>query len=88
MRSTFSVHYSLTPVPIVSLSRKGFREDRGGFGGGQAEAGLGGGEGGGELRMILAEVLGGDEDVVVAGCVEPVADGRPEVARHEGVDEA
>ena len=61
---------------------------RGGFGGGQSEAGLGGGEGCGELRMVSAEVLGGDEDVVVAGGVEPVADGGPEIARHEGIDEA
>ena len=38
--------------------------------------------------MVFAEVLGSDEDVVVAGGVEPVADGRPEVARHERVDEA
>ena len=38
--------------------------------------------------MVFAEVLGGDEDVVVAGGVEPVADGGPEIARHEGIDEA
>ena len=38
--------------------------------------------------MVFAEVLGGNEDVVVAGGVEPVADGGPEIARHEGVDEA
>ena len=38
--------------------------------------------------MILAEVLGGDEDVVIVGGVEPVADGGPEVAGHERVDEA
>ena len=38
--------------------------------------------------MILAEVLGGEEDVVVARGVEPIADGGPEIARHEGVDEA
>ena len=82
MRSTFSAHYSLTPVPIVSLSRKGFREDRGGFGIGETEAGFCRSEGGGELRMILAEVLGSDEDVVVAGSVEPVADGGSEVARY------
>lgn len=88
MRSTSSAHYSLTPVPIVSLSRKGFHEDCGGFGIGEAEAGFCRSEGGGELRMILAEVLGGNEDVVVAGGVEPVADGGPEIARHEGVDEA
>ena len=68
--------------------RNRLREDRGGFGVGEAEAGLGGGEGGGELRMILAEVLSGDEDVVVAGGVEPVADGGPKVAGHEDVDEA
>lgn len=61
---------------------------RGGFGIGEAKAGFCRGEGGGELRMVFAEVLGGDEDVVVAGGVEPVADGGPEVARHEGVDEA
>ena len=73
---------------VLSLSCKGFREDRGGFGGGEAEARFCRGKSGGELRMILAEVLGGDEDVVVAGGVEPVADGRPEIARHEGVDEA
>lgn len=73
---------------MLSLSRKGFREDRGDVGVGEAEAGFCRGEGGGELRMILAEVLGSDEDVVVAGSVEPVADGGPEVARHEGVDEA
>ena len=38
--------------------------------------------------MVFADVLGGEEDVVVAGCVEPVANGGPEIARHEGVDEA
>ena len=38
--------------------------------------------------MIFAEVLGGDEDVVIAGGVEPIANGGPEIARHEGVDEA
>ena len=38
--------------------------------------------------MVFAEVLGGDEEVVVAGGVEPVADGGPEVAGHERVDEA
>lgn len=38
--------------------------------------------------MIFAEVLGGNEEVVVAGGVEPVADGGPEVAGHERVDEA
>ena len=38
--------------------------------------------------MILAEVLRGEEDVVIAGSVEPVADGGPEIARHEGIDEA
>ena len=37
--------------------------------------------------MILAEILGGKEDVVVAGGVEPIADGGPEIARHERVDE-
>ena len=88
MRSTSSAHYSLTPVPIVSLSRKGFHEDCGGFGIGEAEAGFCRGEGGGELRMVFTEILGGEEDVVVARGVEPVADGGPEIARHEGVDEA
>ena len=68
--------------------RNRLREDRGGFGGGQTEAGFCRGEGGGELRMILAEILRGNEDVVVAGGVEPVANGGPEIARHEGVDEA
>lgn len=34
--------------------------------------------------MVFAEVLGGNEDVVVAGGIEPVADGGPEIARHEG----
>lgn len=38
--------------------------------------------------MIFAEVLGGNEEVVVAGSIEPVADGGPEVAGHERVDEA
>ena len=38
--------------------------------------------------MILAEILGGKEDVVVAGGVEPIADGGPKIARHERVDEA
>ena len=38
--------------------------------------------------MVFAKVLGGEEDVVVARGVEPVADGGPETARHEGVDEA
>ena len=38
--------------------------------------------------MVFAEVLGGDEEVVVAGGVEPVADGRSEVTGHERVDEA
>ncbi len=47
-----------------------------------------GGEGGGELRVVFAEVLGGDEEVVVAGRFEPVADGGPEVAGDERVDEA
>ena len=56
--------------------------------GGEGEAGAGGGEGGGELRVVFAEVLGGDEEVVVAGGVEPVADGGPEAAGHERVDEA
>ena len=57
--------------------------------GGKGEAGAGGGEGGGELRVVFAEVLGGDEEVVVAGGGgEPVADGGPEVAGHERVDEA
>ena len=37
--------------------------------------------------MILAEVLGGEEDVVVAGSVKPIADGKPEVARRQRVDE-
>ena len=73
---------------VLSLSRKGFREDRGGFGIGEAEAGFCRSEGGGELRMVFAKVLGGEEDVVVARGVEPVADGGPEIARHEGVDEA
>ena len=73
---------------MLSLSHKGFREDRGNVGIGEAEAGLGGGEGCGELWMILSEVLRGNEDVIVAGGVEPVADGGPEIARHEGVDEA
>ena len=63
-------------------------EDGGDFGFGEGEAGAGGGEGGGELGMVFAEVLGGDEEVVVAGGVEPVADGRTEVAGHERVDEA
>ena len=65
--------------------RNRLREDRGGIGVGETEAGLGGGEGGGELRMVFAEVLGGEEDVVVAGGVEPVADGGPEVAWFYGV---
>lgn len=73
---------------VLSLSRKSFREDRGNVGIGEAEAGLGGGEGCGELWMILSEVLRGNEDVVIAGGVEPVADGEPEVAGHERVDEA
>ena len=38
--------------------------------------------------MVFAEVLGGDEEVVVAGGVEPVADSGPEVAGYERVDEA
>ena len=45
-------------------------------------------ESGREKRVVFAEVLGGDEEVVVAGGVEPVADGGPEVAGHERVDEA
>ena len=48
---------------------------------------MGGGEGGGKLRMILAEVLGGEEDVIEAGSVKPIADGGPEVARRQRVDE-
>lgn len=87
MWSTSSAHYSRTPVPIVSLSRKGFHEDCGGFGVGEAEAGFCRGEGGGELRMILAEVLCGEEDVIEAGSVKPIADGGPEVARRQRVDE-
>ncbi len=66
----------------------GSGEDGGDFGVGEGEAGAGGGEDGGELRVVFAEVLGGDEEVVVAGGVEPVADGGPEVAGHERVDEA
>ena len=38
--------------------------------------------------MVFAEFLRGDEDVVVAGGVEPVANGGPEVAGHERGDEA
>ena len=63
-------------------------KDGGDFGFVEGEAGAGGGEGGGELRVVFAEVLGGDEEVVVAGGVEPVADGGPEVAGHKRVDEA
>ena len=58
----------------------GSGEDGGDFGFGEGEAGAGGGEGCGELRVVFAEVVGGDEEVVVAGGVEPVADGWPEVA--------
>ena len=64
-----------------------FREDRGCFDVGKAKAGFCRGEGGGELRMILAEVLGGEEDVIAAGSVKPIADGEPEVARRQRVDE-
>ena len=45
-------------------------------------------ESGREKRVVFAEVLGGDEEVVVAGGVEPVADGWPEVAGHKRVAEA
>ena len=37
--------------------------------------------------MVFAEILCGDEEIVVAGSVEPVADAKPEIARHERVDE-
>ena len=37
--------------------------------------------------MILAEVLGGEEDVIAAGSVKSIADGEPEVARRQRVDE-
>ncbi len=73
---------------VVPLCGNGIGEDGGNFGFGEGEAGAGGGEGGGELRVVFAEVLGGDEEVVVAGGVEPVADGGPEAAGHERVDEA
>ena len=73
---------------IVPLGGNSICKDGGDFGCGEGEAGTGGGEGGGELRVVFAEVLGGDEEVVVAGGVEPVADGGPEVAGHKRVDEA
>ena len=47
-------------------------EDSGDFGFGEGEAGAGGGEGCGELRVVFAEVLGGDEEVVVAGALPPL----------------
>ena len=73
---------------VVRLGGHGFGEDGGDLVGGEGEAGADDGEGGGELRVVFAEVLGGDEEIVVAGGVEPVADGGPEVAGHERVDEA
>ncbi len=69
---------------IVPLGGDGIGKDGGDFGFVEGEAGAGGGE----LRVVFAEVLGGDEEVVVAGGVEPVEDGGPEIAGHERVDEA
>ena len=72
----------------VRLGRRGFGKDGGDLVGGEGEAGADGGEGGGELRMVFADVLRGGEEVVVAGLVEPVADDGPETALGEGSDEA
>ena len=80
--------FCLFSAVIARLVDDGFGEDGGDLVGGEGEAGAYGGEGGGELRVVFAEVLGGDEEVVVAGGVEPVADGGPEAAGHERVDEA
>ena len=66
----------------------GFREDGGDLVGGEGKAGVDGGEGGGELRVVFANVLCGGEEVVVAGLFESVADGGPETVLGEGCDEA
>ena len=73
---------------VVRLGGHRFRKDGGDLVGGEGEAGVDGGEGGGELRVVFADVLRGGEEVVVAGFVEPVADGGPETAFGEGGDEA
>ena len=55
---------------------------------GEAEAGLVGGEGEFEGGMVFSDVLGGYEEIAVAGLFEPVLDGGPEVVlgqRGDGV---
>ena len=65
---------------FANLWRGRFGEDRGGFGLGEVEAGLGGGKCRGELGVVFAEVVRREEEVVEVGFDEPVADLLPEVA--------
>ena len=44
---------------VVRLGGRGFREDGGDLVGGEGEAGADGGERGGELRVVFADVLRG-----------------------------
>ena len=65
---------------FANLQRSRFGEDRGGFGWGEVEAGLGGGKCRGELGVVFAEVVRCEEEVVEVGFGEPIAERAPNAA--------
>ena len=62
---------SVSMLAFLSVG-DGFGEDGGDLVGGEGEAGADGGEGGGKLRVVFADVLCGGKEVVVQACSCPV----------------